>query len=212
MPYDPHAPLASQIHTSVASSLENLRPKEDLASVQDSTIDCLVLHSPLDTLQDTLAAWKLLESYVPDKIRRLGISNTDLATLTAIYDESRIKPSVVQNRLYPRTGYDVDIRAFCREKGIVYQSFWTLTGNPGLLKSAPVGLLSKDAGVSREVALYALVMAVGVAPLNGTMSAEHMKKDLEDIWRVKNWTFVYGEKWAGIVAEFRKAIGDGEGA
>lgn len=72
--------------------------------------------------------------------------------------------------------------------------------------------MSKDAGVSREVALYALVMAVGVAPLNGTMSAEHMKKDLEDIWRVKNWTFVYGEKWAGIVAEFRKAIGDGEGA
>jgi diketogulonate reductase-like aldo/keto reductase len=176
--------------------------------VQDAYIDCLVLHSPLDTLQDTLAAWKLFESYVPQKIRRLGISNTNMATLKQVYEESQIKPSVVQNRFYARTAYDVDIRAFCREKGIVYESFWTLTGNPGLLKSAPVTLLSKDAGVSKELALYSLVMSLGIAPLNGTTNAEHMEQDLEDILRVKNWTFVYGDKWASIVADFKKLVGD----
>ena len=208
MPYDPNAPLEAQIHTSVASSLENLRPRDDLASVQDATLDCLVMHSPLDTLQDTLAAWKLLESYVPDKIRRLGISNTDLATLKAIHDAADVKPSVVQNRFYPRTRYDVQLRAFCREHGIVYQSFWTLTGNPELLKSQAVSKLSTDAGVSKEVALYALVMALHVAPLNGTTSAEHMRKDLEDIARVKNWTFVYGDKWKAILEDFRRSIGD----
>jgi diketogulonate reductase-like aldo/keto reductase len=208
MPYDPQAPLESQIHTSIALSLENLRPKDDLASVQESTIDCLVLHSPLDTLQDTLVAWKLLESYVPTKIKALGISNTDLATFKAIYDEVDVKPRVVQNRFYPRTRFDVDIRRFCRERGIVYQSFWTLTGNPELLKSAPVGLLSRDAGVAQEIALYSLVIAVGIVPLNGTTREEHMKGDLEDVVRVKNWTFVYRDKWDGIVEEFRSLIGD----
>jgi diketogulonate reductase-like aldo/keto reductase len=208
MPYEPHVPLASQIHTSLASSLENLRPREDLASIRETYIDCLVLHSPLDTIQDTLAAWNLFESYVPQKVRRLGISNTDTATLKTIYDESRIKPAVVQNRFYARTGYDVDIRAFCREHNIVYESFWTLTGNPNLLKSAPVALLSKDAGVSRELALYALVMSLGIAPLNGTTNTEHMKQDLEDIMRIRNWTFVYSAKWASIVAEFKHLVGD----
>ena len=208
MPYDPFSPLESQIHTSIASSLENLRPKDDLASVQDATIDCLVMHSPLDTLQDTLAAWKLLESYVPTRIKRLGISNTDLRTLQAIYSEVDVKPSVVQNRFYSRTGFDVEIRRFCAEKDIMYQSFWTLTGTPALLKSKPVTLLSRDAGVSPEVAVYALVMAVGVVPLNGTTREEHMRKDLGDVSRVKNWTYVYGEKWKGIVRDFREVIGD----
>ncbi|KIW03680.1 hypothetical protein, variant [Verruconis gallopava] len=208
MPYDPNAPLKSQVHTSIASSLENLRPKFDLGSVQDSYIDCLVLHSPLETIQDTLAAWNLFESYVPQRIRRLGISNTDLAVLKAVYDGSRVKPSVVQNRFYNRTAFDVDLRAFCREHGIVYQSFWTLTGNPGLLRTSPVALLSKDAGVSKELALYALVMSLGIAPLNGTTSEEHMKQDLTDIARLKNWTFVYSEKWSSIVADFKALIGD----
>ena len=208
MPYDPHAPLESQIHTSIASSLENLRPLSDLSSVTSSTIDCLVLHSPLVTLQDTLAAWKLFESYVPGKIKRLGISNTDFGTLKAIWDAAKVKPTVVQNRFYPRTRFDVDIRTFCRQHEIVYQSFWTLTGNPDLLNSAPIALLSKDAGVSPELALYALVMAVGAAPLNGTTSQEHMKKDLEDIARVKNWTLVYGDKWRSILGDFRSLVGD----
>lgn len=208
MPYDLHAPLESQIHASVARSLENLRPREDLSSVQETSIDCLVMHSPLDTIQETLAAWRLLESHVPEKIKRLGLSNTDLATLEAIYDAAEVKPSVVQNRFYAQTRYDGELRTFCKEKGIVYQSFWTLTGNPELLRSEAVNELSTDAGVSKEVALYALVMAVGIAPLNGTTSAEHMKQDLEDVTRVRNWTHVYGEKWKSILADFRRSIGD----
>ena len=208
MPYDSRAPLEQQIHTSVASSLQNLRPTESLESVKDVYIDCLVLHSPLDTMQDTLAAWKLFETYVPHKIRKLGISNTNLEVLQHICENTNVQPSVVQNRFYPRTAYDSDIRTYCNERGIVYESFWTLTGNPKLLASSPVQKLTKDAGVSKELALYALVMGLGIAPLNGTTSKEHMKRDLEDMGRVRNWTFVYGEKWEGIVKEFKGLIGD----
>ncbi|KAJ8107450.1 hypothetical protein OPT61_g8857 [Boeremia exigua] len=176
MPYDPAAPLETQIRTSVASSLKNLRPRQD--SEEGSHLDCLLLHSPLPTLPQTLEAWKLLESYVPHQIKTLGISNVTLPVLREIYNVSTIKPSVVQNRFYPQTRYDGPLRAFCREHGITYQSFWTLTGNSNLVKSKPVVELAQAAEVSVPTALYALVMDLGVEVLNGTTSAEHMQEDL----------------------------------
>jgi len=206
MPYDPRAPLEQQIHTSVASSLQNLRPTEPLGSVKESYVDCLLLHSPLRNLAETIAAWKLLETYVPHNIRSLGICNTDYETLRQLYESAHVPPAAVQNRFYGQTGYDIKIREFCAEKGIMYESFWTLTGNPKVLASEPVQKLSKDAGVSKEVAMYTLVMELGIAPLNGTTNAGRMKQDLEDVMRVKNWTHVYAEKWEGIVAEFKKII------
>jgi diketogulonate reductase-like aldo/keto reductase len=149
----------------------------------------------------------VLESYVPSRIRALGISNCPPATLRALYAEASVKPAVVQNRFYPRTKYDAEIRAFCREKGIVFQSFWTLTGNiKGLLVSEPIERLSKEAAVSKEVALYALVIELGIAVLNGTTDEKHMKGDLKDVLNVRNWSFVYGGKWDEIVQAFKKIV------
>jgi diketogulonate reductase-like aldo/keto reductase len=93
MPYDPSAPLEVQIRTSVASSLKNLRSEED--SDENSYLDCLLLHSPLPTMAETLQAWSVLETYVPTLIRALGISNVSLPVLQALYTHSTIKPSVV---------------------------------------------------------------------------------------------------------------------
>ena len=208
MPYDPKAPLETQIRTSVTSSLQNLRPSEPKESERESYIDCLLLHSPLPTVQQTIQAWKILESYVPDQIRALGISNTDLPILKAVYEVAKVKPTVVQNRFYGATKYDVPLRKFCRENDIVYESFWTLTGNPKVLSSEPVQQLSRLAGVSKEVAMYSLVIELGIAPLNGTTNLQRMKEDLEDVARLRNWTFVYADKWKGIVDAFKALIGE----
>lgn len=209
MPYDPTAPLETQIRTSVASSLKNLRPREEADSEKEAYIDCLLLHSPLPTTQQTIQAWKILESYVPDKIRSLGISNTNLPILQAVYEAAKVKPRVVQNRFYGATRYDVPLRKFCRDHDIVYESFWTLTGNPKILSGEPINQLSQLAGVSKEVAMYCLVIELGgTAPLNGTTNAEHMKGDLEDVARVRNWTFVYADKWKSIVDGFKRSIGE----
>lgn len=204
MPYDPSATLETQVHTSVASSLKNLRLKND--SEEGSYIDCLLLHSPLPTIEQTLQAWKILESYVPDKIRSLGISNVTLPILQAIHENSAVKPSVVQNRFYPQTRYDVPLRAFCAQHGIMYESFWTLTGNPRLLKSEPVAMLAKSAEVSSSVALYALVMDQGIVVLNGTTSAEHMVADLTGIREVREWAASRGKEWLQITEAFRNSI------
>ncbi|KAF1923032.1 Aldo/keto reductase [Didymella exigua CBS 183.55] len=201
MPYDPNAPLETQIHTSVASSLKNLRALQD--PEEATFLDCLLLHSPLPTLDQTLRAWRLLETYVPHQIKALGISNVTLPIVREIYNSCTIKPSVIQNRFYAQTRYDVPLRAFCREHGIVYQSFWTLTGNPKLLKSKPVIALAQAAEVSVATTLYALVMDMGVEVLNGTTSLEHMRDDLEGVQTVRNWASANPRPWTEICNEFR---------
>jgi diketogulonate reductase-like aldo/keto reductase len=205
MPYDPEAPLETQIHTSVASSLRNLRHEAELES--DSYVDCLLLHSPLPTVEQTLQAWKLLESYVPTRVRSLGISNVTLPVLQAIYESAIVKPSVVQNRFYPQTRYDVPLRAFCRERNIMYQSFWTLTGNLSLLKSKPVNALAHATNVELPVALYALVMEQGVMVLNGSTSTEHMRGDLEGIRSVREWALSHPRDFVSINEAFKSLVG-----
>lgn len=119
-----------------------------------------------------------------------------------------IKPSVVQNRFYADTRYEVQLRRFCREQGIVFQSFWTLTGNPGLLKSEPVKELAKAVGVSVQVALYALVVGLErMTVLDGTTNEGRMVEDLEGLKRVGRW--VEGEEreeWERILEDFKGLI------
>lgn len=201
--------ITASVKSSIESSLHELRPTLDPSS--PPTLDCLVLHSPLSTPAATLTAWHAMESFVPTRIALLGISNTTLPLLSALYASASIKPSVVQNRFYAATSYDVPLRAFCRDRGITYQSFWTLTANPGLLRSKPVETLSKAAEVSREVALYHFVLQLrDVAMLNGTTREERMAGDLEQIGKMRAW-MEDGENpevWERVWDGFRGLIGE----
>lgn len=208
LPYDPTSPVEAQVHASIVSSLHHLRTSND----KTGYIDALVLHSPLPTMSLTLTAWRTLETYVPHQIRNLGISNTDLPTLRALYESVNVKPAVVQNRFFARTHYDVPLRRFCEKKGIIYQSFWTLTGNPQLLGSEVVAEVANVVGVSKEVSLYLCVMGLGkLAVLNGTTNGERMREDLDGL---KMWTTWFQkdernqEQWGRCMNTFRKLIGE----
>jgi diketogulonate reductase-like aldo/keto reductase len=171
VPYDPSAPPPEQVAQSFAASLRNL---------QTLYLDCLVLHSPLASPAQTLAVWRAMESLVPGGgVRQLGISNCyELEQFKALYDSAHVKPSVVQNRLYAETGYDREIRAFCRSRRIIYQSFWTLTANPHVLKHGTVAALASKYGRTPEQVLFRHLTQRDVVPLTGTRSAAHMREDL----------------------------------
>ncbi|MCJ1466231.1 hypothetical protein MMC07_004850 [Pseudocyphellaria aurata] len=209
LPYSLTDPLETQIRASVASSLKNLD------TPPSTYINTLFLHSPLSSLSLTISAWKIMESYVPHPIQALGISNIDLKSLSALYDAVDRKPSVVQNRFYPSTHHDVLIRRFCAQHNIVYQSFWTLSGNPGLLRKPRgsrdvVGEVAQELGTTREVALYLLVMGLGdVSVLNGTTNQGHMRDDLAGLenWSEWNTREGSGARWKGWMDWFKAAIG-----
>lgn len=211
IPYDPKAPITEQVKASIAVSLKHLRSEEDEASSNEgkSYLDALVLHSPLKTIEETMEAWHTLEQYVPNQIRSLGVSNCNIHTLMEIYERANIKPAIVQNRFYPNTKFDISIRKFCREKSIIYQSFWILTANPKLVFSAEVGLLANQAGISEQAALYAMVLGLGnTVILNGTKKVQTMKDDHAALVKVKEFAKKYPEAWSQLLSKFKTMIGE----
>jgi diketogulonate reductase-like aldo/keto reductase len=171
MPYDPQAPPAVQVAQSCAVSLRNLRT---------TYLDCLVLHSPMASASSTLEVWRACEQLVDaGGVRQLGISNCyGLRQLEALHSAARIKPVVLQNRFHAGTGYDRELRAFCRQHGISYQSFWTLTANPQLLVHATITGLASRHGHTPAQILFRYLTQIGIVPLTGTRSVAHMREDL----------------------------------
>jgi diketogulonate reductase-like aldo/keto reductase len=186
-------------------------PEDDANAVNGTYINTLVLHTPLSTIQQTIEAWLAAESFVPDIIHNLGISNCPLPVLKALCSspQIKVKPAVVQNRFYPDEDYDVELRSFAREHDIIYQSFWTLTANPELVKSEPVQWLSEKGGISVAAALYALVMSLGkISVLDGTKSEAHMKEDLELTSKIELFSGKHQQEWQDLVSSFKLLIGE----
>jgi diketogulonate reductase-like aldo/keto reductase len=170
IPYDPLASLPQQVAQSLAASLRNL---------QTDYVDCLVLHSPLPAAQQTLRVWRAFEACVDaGQVRQIGISNCDLTDLEQLFQASRIKPAVLQNRFHAATDYDRTIRAFCTQQQIVYQSFWTLTANPQLLAHPTIAALASSHSRTAPQIVFRYLTQAGVVPLSGTRSVAHMRDDL----------------------------------
>jgi diketogulonate reductase-like aldo/keto reductase len=171
IPYDPKASLADQITQSLAASLKNL---------QTDYLDCVLLHSPMPTMAQTQSAWRTLETFVDTgQVRQLGISNCyNHADLERLYETARIKPAVIQNRFYAETNYDRDIRAFCGQSQIIYQSFWTLSANPHVLAHKTMTALASIHQRTPAQILFRYLTQTEVVPLTGTRSEAHMREDL----------------------------------
>lgn len=171
IPYDPRRSLEQQVHESFAVSLRNLGT---------DYVDGLVLHSPLRSQEDTLEAWRAMEMLADDgRARQLGISNLyRVDELEDLWERARIKPAIVQNRFYANTGYDREIRAFCRDRGALYQGFWTLTANHAVLVHNSLQVLAAHYRRTPAQIFYRYLTQIGVIPLIGTTSTTHMREDL----------------------------------
>jgi len=172
VPYSKAADLATQIRQSCEASLRNLRT---------SYLDGLLLHSPLSTPARTLEAWSVLEGLVASGlVASIGISNCYTPELfRALCEKTTVKPSVLQNRFYAKTGYDVELRALCSTHGVRYQSFWTLTANPHVLADRRLRAIADRHRLSPEQAFFKGLMQEGIVPLTGTCSRDHMQQDLD---------------------------------
>jgi diketogulonate reductase-like aldo/keto reductase len=66
----------------------------------------------------------------------------------------------------------------CREHGIMYQGFSLLTANAPVLRHPPIVSMAKKLGVDTMQVIFRFAMQVGMVPLTGTSSEQHMKEDL----------------------------------
>jgi diketogulonate reductase-like aldo/keto reductase len=112
------------------------------------------------------------------RTRMLGVSNVSLLHLQqmmAIHGEA---PAFVQNRCYARLGWDRDVRAFCHEHNIIYQGFSLLTANLEVIRHSTIARIAFAKNASPAQVVFAFARAIGILPMTGTSSEEHMKQDL----------------------------------
>jgi diketogulonate reductase-like aldo/keto reductase len=171
LPYDPNAPISTQVEQSFASSCEHLATDR---------IDSLVLHGPSQREglgRDDHEAWRAMESLVrAGRVGVIGISNATAQQVTELVRFGTIKPAYVQNRCYARTQWDMKVRDVCREHGIIYQGFSLLTANRNAL--AGVGSIAERHGRTRAQIIFRFAQQIGMLPLTGTTDPAHMHEDL----------------------------------
>ena len=173
LPYDPAASLSVQVAQSMASSLEHLGTDH---------VDSYVLHGPSSGYGWTDADAEVWEAMMKERdagrTRLLGVSNVSLRHLEQMAAVHAEAPAFVQNRCYARLGWDRAVRLFCTQRKIIYQGFSLLTANAEVLRHPLVTGLAAQANVTPAQVVFRFARAIGMLPLTGTSSAEHMKQDL----------------------------------
>jgi diketogulonate reductase-like aldo/keto reductase len=173
LPYDPAADLTTQVAQSMASSLEHLGTDH---------VDSYVLHGPASGRAWTEADAEVWAAMVRERdagrTRLLGVSNVGLWHLEQLAASGAELPRFVQNRCFARLGWDREVRAFCHERGIVYQGFSLLTANPEVLRHRLVASVAARGGATVAQVVFRFARAVGMLPLTGTSDVEHMRQDL----------------------------------
>jgi diketogulonate reductase-like aldo/keto reductase len=174
LPYDPTAPITTQVEQSFLSSLQHLGT---------DVIDSYVLHGPTQGVGLTQAdweAWRAMEAlHAGGRVRLLGVSNVGLDQLQLLCEKARVRPRFVQNRCYAARGWDRRIRQFCTAHGIVYQGFSLLTANRQVLAHPELIRIAQRHGRTVNQIIFRFALDVGMIPLTGTTNAAHMREDLD---------------------------------
>ena len=173
LPYDPAAPVAAQVEQSFASSLAHLGT---------DYLDSYVLHGPemsRGLTKNDEAVWRAMEAlHASGRVKRLGVSNVEAEQLEQLIGLAKVPVSYVQNRCYANEQWDADVRAVCRRHAITYQGFSLLTANRRELQRPIVDEIAMRLDVPREAVVFRFAIQIGMIPLTGTSSAEHMRDDL----------------------------------
>ena len=173
LPYDPAAPIATQVHQSFESSLEHLNCQ---------FVNSYLLHGPTQRnglTADDWAAWRAMEEiYDSGRVQYLGISNVALEQLQVLCLQARVRPRFVQNRCYATQEWDRRIREFCNRNDLIYQGFSLLTANTEVLAGAELARIADRHGRSVSQVVFRFAVEVGILPLTGTSDADHMQADL----------------------------------
>ena len=173
-PYDASADLTTQVRQSFDSSLTHLCTEY---------VDSYVLHGPHQRRGLGEADWEVWAAmeglYQFGKTKMIGISNVTAGQLALLCEQANVKPMVVQNRCFAALGWDKEVREICQAHGIIYQGFSLLTANRRVLADPEIRTIAQRLGASPAQVIFRFAMQIGMLPLTGTTSQQHMKEDLQ---------------------------------
>ena len=173
-PYNASADITTQVSQSFESSLTHL---------QTEYLDSYVLHGPYSRVGLSEADWEVWAAiealYTTGRTKMIGISNVTAGQLKQLCDKAAMKPMVVQNRCYAVLGWDKEVREICQAHKIIYQGFSLLTANQHFWGHPDIGAIATRLGTGPQQIIFRFAMQIGILPLTGTTSEQHMKEDVQ---------------------------------
>jgi len=117
--------------------------------------------------------------YHSGKSKMIGVSNITASQLALLCEEANVRPMVVQNRCFAALGWDKAVREICRTHNLIYQGFSLLTANREVLVDSEVRAIAQRLGTGPAQVIFRFAMQIGMLPLTGTTSQQHMQEDLQ---------------------------------
>jgi diketogulonate reductase-like aldo/keto reductase len=139
--------------------------EDSLKRLQLDYLDLYLIHWPLPMKGKAIETWKALETLYQDKkVRAIGVSNFHVSHLQELLDQTDIVPAVNQLECHPYMSQK-ELRAFCRENGILFQS-WSPLAQGQIFEDAQLKDIADRNGktVAQVVIRWHLQQGLAVIP------------------------------------------------
>jgi len=183
--------------STVHDSCENVRTfdrteeniDETLKQIGIGPVDLLLMHWPCSTFQETLTAYRIMETAVASgKARAIGVSNFNNTLLAELVKEAKIKPALTQNgysignHRNPALGSDDDTLNYCRKNNITFSAYGPLgsTTHHGtsIFNNSVVKAIAESHNKSAAQIAIRWTVQQGIVPVTSGSNREHMLEDL----------------------------------
>jgi diketogulonate reductase-like aldo/keto reductase len=153
---------------SLYRSLENLRT---------TYVDAFLINAPELTVTPTIALLRLLQKVKKEgKARYTGLCN--VATVEILKHLHQSFPGVVQiiqNPLHSAWDPDYKIHRYCRDHGIQYNTFHTLTTSDRIVRGDTMRFISGDRSTTPVLNFLQYCVQSGITPLVGARSPDNLR-------------------------------------
>lgn len=158
-----------------------------MSKLQVEKLDVFFLHRSVGDPEETIRVWGVMEEIASHGgIDFLGLSQVDIATLAKVYEHSRKRPAVVQNRHTRKNGFDREVKIYCRQRNIVYQAYGVMAEeNEDLLDLPCVVEQAALTGMATRSALLSLILArekrngLRFGIIDGSRDPHHMETNIQ---------------------------------
>lgn len=183
VPFPPPYPVYEGNDVNSACQLSLLRSLENL---QTSYIDAFLINSPEVTLHPMLSLLNVVQQMkTQGYVRYSGLCN--IATVDILRQLHQTVPDavqIVQNPLHSPWDPEYKIPQYCRENGIQYNTFYTLTSSDRIIQDNGIRLIAAQMKTTPETVFLQFCVQSDITPLVGSRS----KKNLLADWPIASGT------------------------
>jgi len=130
-----------------------------------------------DFSNENIEVWKALEKlYLDERVSAIGVSNFEIKDLENIISHTTIIPHVNQIEIHPGKSQD-ELRAYCKEKGIIIQAYSPL-GHGSVLSHTKVVELANKYQVSAAQLCLRFCLQLDTYPIFKSSNLVHLKENM----------------------------------